>query len=119
MHPCPSVLSQVPVGGSLVASPDPAFVEKVAQTYAGRASIAPVLDLFISLLCKGRKKLQVRADIESASHSKLVTMPEPYLNHQLLCTRFDVQSWMCAGSESCADDAYLNHQSLCTRFLRV
>lgn len=44
----------VPVGGSLVFSRSAAHIEKLSKTYAGRASISPILDLFISLLETGR-----------------------------------------------------------------
>ncbi|MES1916844.1 MAG: hypothetical protein MHM6MM_008629 [Cercozoa sp. M6MM] len=45
----------VPVGGSVVCSALPGLVDNVAQTYAGRASAAPVLDLCISLLQVGTR----------------------------------------------------------------
>ena len=44
----------VPVGGSVVASADRAFVDSVSKVYPGRASIAPVLDLTVTLLLMGR-----------------------------------------------------------------
>lgn len=42
--------SQVPVGGAVVASPDPAIVRAVSQAYPGRASSSPILDVFMTLL---------------------------------------------------------------------
>ena len=45
----------VPVGGAIVASPDKKFVDAVCQTYSGRASMAPVLDVFMSLLSAGKE----------------------------------------------------------------
>jgi O-phospho-L-seryl-tRNASec:L-selenocysteinyl-tRNA synthase len=43
----------VPVGGAIVASPQTQLVEKVAGLYPGRASMSPLLDLFITLLHLG------------------------------------------------------------------
>lgn len=45
----------VPVGGAVVMSPDQAFIESISSSYPGRASMGPVLDLFITLLSMGRK----------------------------------------------------------------
>ena len=45
----------VPVGGAIVSSPDLDFLNKISQTYPGRASISPILDLFITLLEMGRE----------------------------------------------------------------
>ena len=43
----------VPVGGAIVASPSPAFIAGLSAIYPGRASMAPVLDLLITLLAMG------------------------------------------------------------------
>lgn len=43
----------VPVGGAIVASPSPAVIDAVARSYPGRASMSPILDLFITLLQMG------------------------------------------------------------------
>lgn len=43
----------VPVGGAIVAGPSSALVDKVSSLYPGRASMGPVLDLFITLLSLG------------------------------------------------------------------
>ena len=44
----------VPVGGAIVAAPDGGdLVDKVSNIYPGRASMSPVLDLFITLLSIG------------------------------------------------------------------
>ena len=45
--PCPF---QVPVGGALICGPDASFVDSIGKLYAGRASMAPTLDLFITML---------------------------------------------------------------------
>lgn len=47
----------VPVGGSIVSGPNQDLVELVGKIYPGRASISPVLDLFITLLSLGRTGL--------------------------------------------------------------
>ncbi len=42
-----------PVGGALIASPDPGYAEKVSRMYAGRATAAPLVQLLASLLSMG------------------------------------------------------------------
>jgi len=46
----------VPVGGSVVASFDKKFCDKLAKLYPGRASISPILDVFCTLISMGEKK---------------------------------------------------------------
>ncbi|KAL1416624.1 hypothetical protein MTO96_027835 [Rhipicephalus appendiculatus] len=43
----------VPVGGGVVAGFDRALVDAIAQMYPGRASAAPTMDVFITLLSLG------------------------------------------------------------------
>jgi len=45
----------VPVGGAVVSSPDASFLNLISQTYPGRASMSPILDLFITLLEMGKE----------------------------------------------------------------
>ena len=47
----------VPVGGAIVASPNPAVISEIAKLYPGRASISPILDLFVTLLAMGEDGL--------------------------------------------------------------
>jgi len=42
-----------PVGGSIVASPSPNFVERVSRMYAGRASAAPITQFLAAVLSLG------------------------------------------------------------------
>ena len=59
----------VPVGGAVVATFNKNdFLNKVAATYAGRASAAPTIDLLITLLQMGRsgvKKLLSERKVRS------------------------------------------------------
>lgn len=48
----------VPVGGAIVISPSAAFLKDLSGIYPGRASIAPVMDLFITLLAMGEGGLR-------------------------------------------------------------
>ena len=48
----------VPVGGAIVGSNDPAFIDAVACAYPGRASASPAVDLFVTLLGMGVKGLR-------------------------------------------------------------
>jgi O-phospho-L-seryl-tRNASec:L-selenocysteinyl-tRNA synthase len=43
----------VPVGGAVIAGQDPSVIAAIGQAYPGRASSAPVQDLFITLLSMG------------------------------------------------------------------
>lgn len=43
----------VPVGGAIAISTNAAFLHAMSANYPGRASIAPILDLFITLLSMG------------------------------------------------------------------
>jgi O-phospho-L-seryl-tRNASec:L-selenocysteinyl-tRNA synthase len=45
----------VPIGGSLIYSPNEEMIDRVKKNYPGRASLSPVLDLFITLLEMGKK----------------------------------------------------------------
>jgi O-phospho-L-seryl-tRNASec:L-selenocysteinyl-tRNA synthase len=60
----------VPVGGAVVVSPSAAFIDTVAAAYPGRASMTPILDLFITLLSMGqtgyRHLLQERLRLREA-----------------------------------------------------
>ena len=46
----------VPVGGSFIYSSKSEMIEKIKKNYPGRASISPLLDLFISFLEMGKSK---------------------------------------------------------------
>lgn len=48
----------VPVGGSVVASRSEAAVKRVGEVYAGRASSAPIMDLFMTALYLGRRGMR-------------------------------------------------------------
>ncbi|NHI89450.1 MAG: O-phosphoseryl-tRNA(Sec) selenium transferase [Candidatus Thorarchaeota archaeon] len=45
-----------PVGGSVIVSPSGAFIEQVTETYAGRASAAPIVQTLAALLAIGLDK---------------------------------------------------------------
>ena len=46
----------VPVGGAFIYSSKEDMVQKVKKNYPGRASVSPILDLFISFLEMGKNK---------------------------------------------------------------
>lgn len=56
----------VPVGGAIVAAPKSQLVDKISNLYPGRASMSPILDLFMTLLSLGasgwKRLLQERKD---------------------------------------------------------
>jgi O-phospho-L-seryl-tRNASec:L-selenocysteinyl-tRNA synthase len=43
----------VPVGGAIVAGPNKKLIDAIAQNYPGRASMSPILDVFITMLSMG------------------------------------------------------------------
>lgn len=45
----------VPVGGSIIYSPNNAMIKGISELYPGRASAAPLVDLFITYLSMGKK----------------------------------------------------------------
>lgn len=47
----------VPVGGSIITGPDAELVREIGKIYPGRASMGPILDIFITILSSGRKGL--------------------------------------------------------------
>jgi O-phospho-L-seryl-tRNASec:L-selenocysteinyl-tRNA synthase len=57
----------VPVGGAVIAGADPALVGAISKLYPGRASMSPVLDVFVTLLSMGvrgwRALLQQREEL--------------------------------------------------------
>ena len=57
----------VPVGGAIVTSPSLDFLQQLSAIYPGRASAAPIMDLFITLLSMGeagyRQLLQSRMEL--------------------------------------------------------
>lgn len=59
-----------PVGGALIASPNKKIIEKISQTYAGRASASPVVDFLISMLSLGIHGYQKL--IEEQQHNRKI-----------------------------------------------
>lgn len=48
----------VPVGGAIISCPGPEMISQISMLYPGRASISPILDLFITFLSMGEEGLQ-------------------------------------------------------------
>lgn len=44
----------VPVGGAFIFSNDKKIIKEISEIYPGRASSAPIIDLFITLLSMGK-----------------------------------------------------------------
>lgn len=72
----------VPVGGAIIASQDKALIKVINELYPGRASISPVLDLFITFLAMGqsgyRKLLSDRKELLSLFRTNLQETVEKY-----------------------------------------
>jgi len=77
----------VPVGGAIVFSPSTAFIDCLSAMYPGRASAAPVLDLFITLLSMGvsgyRQLLQERLRLHSLLYNGLEAFADRHKDHEV------------------------------------
>jgi O-phospho-L-seryl-tRNASec:L-selenocysteinyl-tRNA synthase len=78
----------VPVGGSLIYSDKHESIDNVSKAYPGRASISPILDLFVTLLSMGRnglmKLLQQRKDSLKQLKSSLETITKSNMGLRVL-----------------------------------
>ena len=61
----------VPVGGSIVASFEPKYIQNLGKIYPGRASIASIMDLFITFLSMGSEKYRELLAERRGSFTKL------------------------------------------------
>lgn len=61
----------VPIGGSLIYSSNEEIINKVKKNYPGRASLSPVLDLFITLLEMGKNKYKLFIHERKEKYKKL------------------------------------------------
>jgi O-phospho-L-seryl-tRNASec:L-selenocysteinyl-tRNA synthase len=72
----------VPVGGAIIASPDTEMLAKISELYPGRASISPVLDLFITFLAMGEEGymalLRKRKEMVPGFKARLSALAEKY-----------------------------------------
>ncbi|CAN7999840.1 unnamed protein product [Ixodes hexagonus] len=79
----------VPVGGAVIAGFDKELVESVAQTYPGRGSATPTMDLFITLLSLGTKGYvslrNERREVLKYLTEKLIEVAEKH-GERVLCT---------------------------------
>mmetsp|Transcript_20188 Transcript_20188/g.57903 ORF Transcript_20188/g.57903 Transcript_20188/m.57903 type:complete len:524 (+) Transcript_20188:119-1690(+) len=81
----------VPVGGAIVMSPREDVVKNVGKVYPGRASAAPIIDLFITLLSMGldgyRGLLQQRTELLVKFQDKFAQVASKYGERPLSCPR--------------------------------
>ena len=72
----------VPVGGAFVYSPQTAPIDLIRGNYPGRASMSPILDVFITLLHMGRRRvvalLREREECYDYLHSRLETLAQSF-----------------------------------------
>jgi len=73
---------QVPVGGAIVVSPDKGCIQRLSAMYPGRASMAPVMDLFVTLLSMGesgyRNMLAQRQQVNAVLVERLKAFSASY-----------------------------------------
>ena len=70
----------VPVGGAMVYSSNSTVVEKLKKNYPGRASISPLLDLFISFLEMGKNKYKKLINDRKEKYKILIKKMEEIAN---------------------------------------
>ncbi len=75
----------VPVGGAIAASSSPEFLQAMSANYPGRASISPILDLFITLLSMGERGYQ------SLLQERRQLLPIFQSQLQDLCSKYQMQ----------------------------
>jgi O-phospho-L-seryl-tRNASec:L-selenocysteinyl-tRNA synthase len=70
----------VPVGGAVICSPNASLIQAISATYPGRASISPIMDLFVTLLSMGQtewiKLLNQRKECYQLLKSSLETFSQ-------------------------------------------
>lgn len=80
----------VPIGGALVYSANSGLISKVGKNYPGRASISPILDVFISFLEIGKDKyielIKERKEKYKVLWNKMEIVAKKY-NERLLCMK--------------------------------
>ncbi|MBE0527357.1 MAG: O-phosphoseryl-tRNA(Sec) selenium transferase [Candidatus Thorarchaeota archaeon] len=67
----------VPVGGSIIVSPNPEVIRWTSDTYAGRATAAPVVQTLAALLALGHKKYK---ELQLQQIENLALLKENLLN---------------------------------------
>ena len=81
----------VPVGGAFVYSPSSESIESIRKNYPGRASMAPILDVFLTLLGMGktkiRKYLQQREECYTYLHGRLTEVASKFNQRVLAIPR--------------------------------
>ena len=72
----------VPVGGAFVYAPQTATIDLIRGNYPGRASMSPILDVFITLLHMGRRRvaalLREREECFEYLHTRLATLAQRF-----------------------------------------
>ncbi|MCK4567870.1 MAG: O-phosphoseryl-tRNA(Sec) selenium transferase, partial [Candidatus Thorarchaeota archaeon] len=66
-----------PIGGSIVVSPNPEVIEWTADTYAGRATAAPVIQTLAALLALGHEKYK---ELQKQQLENLALLKDNLLN---------------------------------------
>lgn len=61
----------VPVGGAVLVAPSTLALKAVAETYPGRASASPMLDLFVTLVTVGKRRLLEGRALRKRAHAAL------------------------------------------------
>ena len=81
----------VPVGGAIISSPKEQTIQAISKVYAGRASSAPILDLFITLLSMGlngyKRLLEERRMLMVEFQSKLEQIASKHGERSLACPK--------------------------------
>ncbi|MCF2139523.1 MAG: O-phosphoseryl-tRNA(Sec) selenium transferase [Candidatus Lokiarchaeota archaeon] len=85
-----------PVGGAVIISPNASIIQSISNSYAGRASAAPILHLLVSLLSMGKNGYKKRI----ASRQKARELLESQM--QELAGKYNERIFQCSNPVSCA-----------------
>ena len=110
----------VPVGGALVYSPQSGMVDLVRKNYPGRASMSPILDVFITLLSMGKRELRSvlkeREDCYQYLMDRLGEVAEKYKQRVLRTPRNPISIAVTLDNPFPEDDAFEYSDEDITKF---
>ena len=114
----------VPVGGAVIYSPDQSRINDIAKFYPGRASMSPILDLFVTLLSMGENGLKdlwkERERLFILLKEKLRLFAENHNECLVLSDRNEISIGMSLESlGSCSDKVQSSNESDLKNFVEI
>lgn len=91
-----------PIGGSFIYGSNKDFIKEIGNNYPGRASMSPILDVFITLLEVGKKKYKAmmskRLELFNSLYIDMTKIAEKYNERMLRIKRNKISMAMSLGS---------------------